>query len=84
MTIKTLTSRQFSQNTSKARKEANSGPVFITVRGRPAHVLLTYDEYKKITRKPTKIADLLAMSGIDDVDFGIPRLHDVARQADLS
>ena len=46
MTITRYTSRQFDQNTSLAKKAALTGPVFITDRGRPAHVLLTYDEYK--------------------------------------
>ncbi len=41
MLITTLSSRQFNQDTSGAKKAANRGPVFITDRGRPAHVLLT-------------------------------------------
>ena len=59
MTITTLSSRQFNQDASRAKKAAQLGPVFITDRGRPAHVLLTFNEYKKITSTPTKIADLL-------------------------
>ena len=42
MTITTLSSRQFNQDTSRAKKAAIAGPVFITDRGRPAHVLLTF------------------------------------------
>ncbi len=84
MTITTLSSRQFNQDASKAKKAAKAGPVFITDRGRPAHVLLTFDEYKKITGGRTKIADLLAMPGIDDIELEIPPLRDLARPADLS
>jgi prevent-host-death family protein len=84
MTITTLSSRQFNQDASKAKKAAESGPVFITDRGRPAHVLLTFDEYKKITGGRTKIADLLAMPGIEDLEFDIPQLRDLAQTADLS
>ena len=58
--------------------------MFITDRGRPAHVLLTFDEYKKITGRRTKIADLLAMPGIEDIELDIPPLRDLARPADLS
>ena len=36
--ITTLSSREFNQNASEAKKAANNGPVFITDRGRPAHV----------------------------------------------
>ena len=84
MTITTLSSRQFNQDTSKAKKAATAGPVFITDRGRPAHVLLTFEEYKKITGVHTKIADLLAMPGIEDIDFEIPQFRDFAQPADLS
>ncbi len=84
MTITTLSSRQFNQDASKAKRAAMAGPVFITDRGRPAHVLLTFAEYKRITGGRTKIADLLAMPGIEDVEFEIPQLRDLAQPADLS
>ncbi len=84
MTITTLSSRQFNQDSSKAKKAAMDGPVFITDRGRPAHVLLSFDEYKKISGRRTKIADLLAMPGIEDVELEIPQRSDLAQPADLS
>jgi prevent-host-death family protein len=84
MTITTLSSRQFNQDASKAKKAAKAGPVFITDRGRPAHVLLTFDEYKKITGERAKIADLLAMPGSEDLELEIPQLLDLAQPADLS
>ena len=84
MTITTFSSRQFNQDASKAKKAAKAGPVFITDRGRPAHVLLTFDDYKKITGRHTKIADLLAMPGIEDIEIDFPRLGDLARPADLA
>ena len=84
MAISTFSSRQFNQDASKAKQAAKSGPVIITDRGKPAHVLLTFSEYKKLTRGQSKIADLLAMPGIEDIEFEIPRLHEIARPADLS
>ena len=84
MTITTLSSRQFNQDTSKAKKSAIAGPVFITDRGRPAHVLLTFAEYKKITGGRTKIADLLAMPGIEEIELEIPKMIDLAQPADFS
>lgn len=84
MTITTLSSRQFNQDASRAKKAAETGPVIITDRGRPAHVLLTFDAYKKITGVRTKIADLLAMPGVADVEFDIPRSRELAHPADLS
>lgn len=83
MTITTISSRQFNQDTSQAKKAAKVGPVFITDRGRPAHVLLTFDEYKKITGGPKKIADLLAMPSTEGMELETPRWRDLARGADL-
>ena len=39
MTVTTVSSREFNQDTGRAKIAARSGPVFITDRGRPAHVL---------------------------------------------
>jgi prevent-host-death family protein len=84
MPITTLSSREFNQDASKAKRAAKSGPVFITDRGRPALVLLTFDEYKKITGGRTRIADLLAMPGCEEIELAIPQLRDPAQPADLS
>jgi PHD/YefM family antitoxin component YafN of YafNO toxin-antitoxin module len=84
MTITTLSSRQFNQDASKAKKAALTGPVFITDRGRTAHVLLTYDEYKKLTGAHTRIADLLAMPGSEHFELEIPLAREFAQAADLS
>lgn len=63
-----LTSRQFSQNPSGAKRAAADGPVFITEDGRPTHVLMTIGDYRRLAepeqsegsgRKP---ADLLQSS----------------------
>lgn len=84
MTITTLSSRQFNQDASRAKKAAQTGPVIITDRGRPAHVLLTFEEYKRLSGGRTKIADLLAMPGAESLDIDIPPSHEHARAADLS
>lgn len=84
MTITTLSSREFNQDASKAKVAAQAGPVIITDRGRPAHVLLSFRDYKKLTAQSTKIAELLAMPGGGDFEFDVPKMHDVAQAADLS
>jgi prevent-host-death family protein len=84
MTITTLSSRAFNQDTSRAKKAAKDGPVFITDRGKPAHVLLSFEEYQRIAGGRQKIADLLAMPGIADVELEIPRFGDLAQAADFS
>ena len=71
---KTLSSREFNQDTGKAKKAAQEGPVFITDRGRPAYVLLSIEAYQKLTGHEASIVDLLAMPGADEVEFDPPRL----------
>jgi prevent-host-death family protein len=74
--ITTLSSREFNQDASRAKRAAKKGPVFITDRGRPAHVLLTIEEYRAISGKDRKksLAEALAMPNADQVDFDPPRL----------
>lgn len=87
MATTTISSREFNQNTSQAKKAAKDGPVFITDRGQPAHVLLSIEEYRKITGKGKSIIELLAMPGDDvceDFDSLIPRSRELPRAADLS
>lgn len=83
MHITTLSSREFNQDTSGAKKAAKEGPVFITDRGRPAHVLLTIDEYQRLSGGSESIVEMLAMPGIEDIEFEPPRAQGLYRPADL-
>jgi len=66
------------------KKAAQDGPVFITDRGRPAHVLLTIEAYQKLTGEQASIVDLLAMPGVEDIEFDPPRLgKNIFRPADF-
>ena len=73
MPITKFSSREFNQDTSRAKKAAKKGPVFITDRGKPAHVLLSIEEYQRLTGGAVKIADALAMPGGEDIAFDPPR-----------
>lgn len=85
MAVTTISSRELNQDTSRAKQAASKGPVFITDRGRPAHVLLTIEEYQKLTGCHTSIVDQLAMPGVEDTEFDPPRLSGgSSRPADLS
>ena len=84
MASTTLSSREFNQDTSGAKKAASKGPVFITDRGRPAHVLLTIEDYRKLTGGEMSLAEALAQPGEDaDFDFDPPRMGRISRPADL-
>ena len=84
MPITTLSSRQFNQDTGQAKKAAETGPVMITDRGRPAHVLLSIEEYTRLRGKEQSIAEALAMKGGEDIEFDPARLNIELRIPDLS
>jgi prevent-host-death family protein len=72
MAVTTLTSREFNQDASGAKKAAQRGPVFITNRGRPAHVLLTIEDYQRLAGGNMSLADALAQPGVADFVFDPP------------
>jgi PHD/YefM family antitoxin component YafN of YafNO toxin-antitoxin module len=39
-------------------------PVFVTDRGRPTHVLMSVETYRRLTGQTETIVDLLAMPGL--------------------
>ncbi|MBS0407114.1 MAG: type II toxin-antitoxin system Phd/YefM family antitoxin [Proteobacteria bacterium] len=81
--MQTLSSREFNQDTARAKRAANDGPVFITDRGRRAYVLITNAEYERLTHKPQSIVEALAMPGVEDIEFDPPRMGDFARAAEF-
>ena len=71
----TISSREFNQDAAGAKRAALKGPVFITDRGRPAHVLMTVEHYRRLSERGKSIAELLA--GAPEVEeFDPPRMGD--------
>lgn len=83
MSLTTFSSRQFNQDTSRAKQAAALGPVIITDRGRPSHVLLSVEEYQRLTADQPGIIDLLAMPGLEDIDFTPPRASGFTRPVEF-
>jgi prevent-host-death family protein len=83
VTITTLSSRELNQDVTKAKKATKDGPVFITDRGRPAHVLLSFEEYQRLTRQRRNIADSLAMPGVEGIAFDPPRANVKIKEVDF-
>lgn len=84
MTISKLSSREFNQHTSRAKKAARGGPVIITERGRPAHVLLTYEDYQDLAGTKQSVVELLGQPfGVEDAELDIPVRGELPRPADL-
>lgn len=85
MAVTTLSSREFNQDTGRAKNAAGHGPVFITDRGRPRHVLMTYEDYQRLTGGQDSIIDLLSLPpDAEDTELEVAPARDLARPADLS
>jgi prevent-host-death family protein len=74
--ITTISSREFNQDAGGAKRAAEKGPVIITDRGRPSHVLLSFEEYRKLTGAGRSLLDIIAQDVDDDFDFDPPRMGD--------
>lgn len=70
----TISSREFNQDVSRAKRAADKGPVIITDRGKPAYVLLRHDAYRRLTGRGPTIRELLGQPGAENIDFDPPRL----------
>ena len=66
--MRTIGSREFNQDVSAAKRLARAEPVFVTDRGRPTHVLMSIEDYRRLTGEKESIVDLLAWSGPDAGD----------------
>ncbi|WP_236428750.1 type II toxin-antitoxin system Phd/YefM family antitoxin [Pseudomonas syringae] len=84
MAITTISSREFNQDTSSAKKAARLGPVIITDRGKASHVLLSIEEYQELSGTNANIVDLLVMPEATDIEFETERAVIIHRPVDLS
>ena len=84
MAVTTVTSRELNRDVARAKRAARSGPVFITDRGRPAHVLLSIGDYRRLAGGRRSLLDALSMPGLADIDFEAPRVSIESRPTDLA
>ncbi|MDR0457454.1 MAG: type II toxin-antitoxin system Phd/YefM family antitoxin [Burkholderiaceae bacterium] len=69
-----FSSRQFTAHVAQAKRHANSRPVFISDRGTPTHVLMSIEEYKRLTGGGETLRAALAMpAAADDFEFDAPK-----------
>jgi hypothetical protein len=82
MPTRKITSRKFNQDTGGAKKAAEAGPVYITDRGRPSHVLLSFGDYQRLAANQPSIIELLAEpKGVEDIDLEAPSSEELAQPA---
>jgi prevent-host-death family protein len=85
MAVTKLSSREFNQDVSRAKRAADKGPVIITDRGEPAYVLLRHDAYRRLAGGGPTIRELLDQPGAENIEFDPPRLGGgIFRPADLT
>ena len=75
--LSTIGSREFNQHPSKAQKQATTAPVFITTHGMMSHVLISYDEYRRLTGRLQNALEALSPAAelaakLEGVELEIP------------
>ena len=83
MSITTVTSRELNQDVGRAKRAALAGPVFVTNRSRPTHVLLSIEEYRRLSGRHRSLVEALSMAGLGDIDLDAPKLRIETSRADL-
>lgn len=81
--ITQISSREFNQDVGGAKRAAEGGPVFVTDRGNPRHVLLTYDQYLHLRGEKRSLNDALSSPGLSDIEFDPPRSEVVFRPTEF-
>jgi prevent-host-death family protein len=79
-----LSSRELNQDTARAKRASRSGPVIITQRGRPAHVLMTYRDYTRLVGAKGSIIEWLGgPAGVEDIELEVSPARELVRPAEI-
>src|SRR3546814_16767674 len=81
MGMTTISSRDFNQGASRAKKAARNGPVYITERGKPTHVLMTIEDFhRRQGKKPRSLLAALAKTDeAGNFDFEPAKLNRIPK-----
>jgi prevent-host-death family protein len=66
--MRVVSSREFNQDVSQAKRLARFEPVFVTDRGRPTHVLMSMEAFRRLSGQSETIVDLLAAPAAPPLD----------------
>lgn len=81
--MKVISSRDFNQDVSQAKRLARLEPVFVTDRGKPTHVLMSIAAFRQLTGATESVVDLLAMPGPAGSDLDLPAPESWDRRTEL-
>ena len=77
MAATTVSSREFAHDLASAKRATQSGPVFVTDRGKPAYAFLKIEDYYALSgRKQKMLLDVMDALPCGDFEFEPPRLDD--------
>ena len=77
----TFTAREYNQDASRVKRAANDGPVVITERGKPAHVLMTVAAYEKLKNAKARPPLVAFLEGLALGDLDLTRDRDTGRDS---
>ena len=66
--MRVVSSREFNQDVSQAKRLARFEPLFVTDRGRPTHVLMSMEAFRRLSGQSETIVDLLAAPAAAPLD----------------
>jgi prevent-host-death family protein len=59
------------------------GPQTITLRGKPSAVVVSFDEYRRLTLPRTGLSQFFRQSPLHDVELDLSRSADLSREVEL-
>ncbi|ABQ24924.1 type II toxin-antitoxin system Phd/YefM family antitoxin [Geotalea uraniireducens] len=61
----------------------HDGPQTITLRGKPAAVLVSFEEFKKLTQPRSTLSQFFRQSPLHDTELDLSRSADFSREVEL-
>lgn len=68
---------------SVVKKAVDEGPQIISVRGKPAAIVLSMEEYNRLTKPQTSLIDFFRSSPLSDIELDIERSKELPREVEL-
>lgn len=65
------------------QKATAEGPQIISVRGKPAAVVLSVEEYQRLTAPKTRLSDFFKESSLQDMELHVERSQELPREVEL-
>ena len=78
-----FTAREFNQDASRVKRASKDGPVVITDRGKPAHVLMTAAAYDQLTKSQSRLPLVAFLESLALGDIDLIRDPDTGRDPAL-